>query len=152
MQHNHFWVEIRYKFPQPTLIYERQENGVDPLMGAILYVYVRIQLEFEENVSDQDTYVIDPMGGYKTMALWKTQNLFTEEPTINDGNILGLKESITGFTLNLSKLNLVLALSGEPLNTAIPRDVALQMQLIKMHFDNRLDRMTTLSADGSLDF
>jgi hypothetical protein len=143
---------VRYKIPQPTLIYERQENGTDPIMGSTLYIYVRILLENEGNVTDDEIYVVDTMAGYKTMTLWKSQNLFTEEPTINNSDILGLKESVTGFTLNLSKLSLVLALSGEPLNTAFPRDVVLQMQLIKMHFDNRPDRMTALSADGSLDF
>jgi hypothetical protein len=143
---------IRYAIPQPTMIYERQENGTDPIMGSTLYIYVRILLENESNVTDDEIYVVDLVAGYKTMALWKIQNLFTEEPTVNDGNILGLKEVVTGFALNLSKLNLLLGLNGDPLNTAIPRDVVLQMQLIKMHFDNRSDRMTALGADGSLDF
>jgi hypothetical protein len=121
-------------------------------MDQPVYRYDRILLENEENVTDDEIFIVNPIGGYLTMTLWKTQNLFTEEPTINDGNILGLKEAVTGFTLNLSKLNLLLGLNGDPLNTAIPRDIVLQMQLIKMHFDNRPDRMTALSADGSLDF
>lgn len=148
---------IRYTSPQPTIIYERVQTGTTnplgiPGMDQPVYRYDRILLENEGNVTDDEIFIVNPVGGYLTMTLWKTQNLFTEEPTINDGNILGLKETVTGFVLNLSKLDLLLGLNGDPLNTALPRDVVLQMQLIKMHFDNRVDRMTAIEADGSLDF
>lgn len=143
---------VLYKFPQPTFLYERQEDGVDPIMGSPVYRYVRFALDLEENISADETYVISPVAGYITMALWKTQNLYTEEQTASDGNITALKELTTGFTVPLNKLNSVIGLNGEPLNSATPRDIVVLFKLIETYFYSRLDRMSAINSNGEFEF
>jgi hypothetical protein len=149
----------RYTVPYPAFFYERIEGDpvFNPMTGLSTpsYTYPSItQLYLSEpsSFSDNDVYVNDGMSQKITLAEWKIPRIFTGSTTINDGDITGLKESITGFLLPISRLNLLLSLSGEPQDTALPRDVALQIQLIKMHFDSRPDRTAGINSVGELSF
>lgn len=143
---------VLYKFPQPTFVYEKVENGINAMTGTMSYRYVRIDLENEGNSTDEDLYVESGGSMYQTMAVWKAANLYTAEPTAEDGNFTALKESITGFTLPITKLNSVIGLNGEPLNSALPRDLVLMFSMISIHYHSRLDRIAGIDSNGLFEF
>lgn len=141
-----------YKLPQPVFIYERQEDGEDPVMGGMRYKFVRIQLELEANLTDEEIWVSTSMGGYETMETWKLREKYTAQPDSTVSNIVGLKETLTGFSIAITKLPLVLAATGEPLNATNPSEIALFFQLVYTHFHGRIDRIASIDDAGQFQF
>lgn len=140
---------LYYTSPYPTLFRERIESGVNPMTGMTSYTYPNITPTYTADptvIPDTEVYVSDPVGGYQTLANWKVGKLFTGSTDVSSGNVIGFKESVTGFIVPLTVLDITLETNGEPKLNESTYAILRSIAIIKSLF--ALRNLKTLSINS----
>lgn len=144
---------LRYKSPFPQTFFRREQQGTVPdfMTGQQVpnFVFVDISSDYQinsGNYPDNVTYIPGAMGAKEFIGVWKLRERYTA-PANNDALAI-LKETYTGFEVELKRVGLELTESFEALQTANPYQITSSAFIVKFLFDNRTTKTTSVNNLG----